>query len=253
MGNVLGIIPARMGSSRFPGKPLAPILGIPMIWRVYENARLAGLLDHLYVATCDEQIYNYVLSRGGNAVMTSASHDRASDRCAEALARLTPELGTVEIVVMIQGDEPLVTGTMIDEAVLPMLNDPSINVVNLLGRINSNLEQADPNCIKVVVDRSGDALYFSRSPIPFVRDSDFDSSPVGKQICVIPFRASYLETYGAMAATPLEHIESIDMLRILENGQKVRMVHTEGRVQAVDTPADLALVEEILRSRSHGT
>src|SRR5580698_9445671 len=164
---VLALIPARMGSSRFPGKPMASILGKPMIGHVYERVSRSPLLALTAVATCDEEIQRYINSLAGVAVMRGADQERASDRCAEALLALEKMNQTrYDIVVMVQGDEPMTHADMIGEAVQPMLSDPGVKVVNLLGKIGSTEEFEDRNCIKVVCDLHGNALYFSREPIP---------------------------------------------------------------------------------------
>jgi 3-deoxy-manno-octulosonate cytidylyltransferase (CMP-KDO synthetase) len=244
---VLALIPARMGSSRFPGKPMARLLGVPMIEHVYRRVALNKSLAATAVATCDMVIAQHVRSIGGRVVMTGHHHERASDRCAEALATIEREDGVrFDIVVMAQGDEPLVYPDMIDEAVAPMRADPAILVTNLLGRISGNTEFEDRNCIKVVCDRHGNALYFSREPIP--TRAKGVNAPMGKQICVIPFRRQFLIDYTLMAPTPLEIAESVDMMRVLENGLKVRMVPTRHESQSVDTEADRLRVEQLLRA-----
>ncbi len=249
--NTLALIPARMGSSRFPGKPLVPILGKPMLGHVYDSVRTCGLLRDTVVATCDEEIVQYVESIGGRAVMTSDQHERASDRCAEALATLEKEDGiTYDFVVMVQGDEPMIHPDMIEEAMRPLLNDPSVQVSNLLGRITSEAEFQDRNCIKVVCDLKGDALYFSREPIP-TRSRGVDT-PWGKQVCVIPFRRDYLLKYVSLEPTPLEIAESVDMMRCLEHGDRVRLVPTLHDSHAVDTPEDVAVVERALQAMAAG-
>ncbi|HQT26160.1 MAG TPA: 3-deoxy-manno-octulosonate cytidylyltransferase [Burkholderiales bacterium] len=244
--NILALIPARMGSSRFPGKPMAKLLGKPMIGHVYERVRSCPILTRTAVATCDDEIAEYVRSIGGEAVMTSSSHERASDRCAEALEILENRDGiTYDIVVMVQGDEPMTHPDMIREAVEPMLQDDEILVTNLLGRVSGAEEFEDRNCIKVVCDLRGNAIYFSREPIPTrARSADI---PMGKQVCVIPFRRDFLLEYTRMVPTPLEIAESVDMMRVLEHGLKVRMVPTRYESNAVDTPADLARVEGLMR------
>src|SRR5215210_4269627 len=161
VGRVVAVIPARMGSSRFPGKPLAPLLGRPMIEHVVRRAAMCDLLDAVYVATCDEEIRSAVERFGGEVVMTSAAHERASDRVAEAA-----EGFEAEVVVMIQGDEPMVTPAMIAAAVAPLFDDASVSCVNLARRIERSEEYVDRNTIKVVSDVRGDALYFSRAPVP---------------------------------------------------------------------------------------
>lgn len=244
---VLALIPARMGSSRFPGKPMAKILGKPMISHVYERVAKSTLLSLTAVATCDPEIFDYVESIGGKAVMTASSHDRASDRCAEALLKLEQEQNTrYDIVVMVQGDEPMTHPDMITEAVNPMLADPTIQVTNLLGEICSTEEFEDHNCIKVVCDLKGHALYFSREPIP--TRSKIPQIPMGKQVCIIPFRRDFLIQYTQLSPTPLEIAESVDMMRVLEHGYKVYMVPTVHDSQAVDTPQDLVKVETLMQS-----
>lgn len=249
MKNILIIIPARMGSSRFPGKPLAKIDGIPMVGRVYQNVIQSSVATDVVVATCDKEILDYIESIGGNAVMTSKSHERASDRCAEALKIFEEKKQLIfDIVVMVQGDEPMTNADMIDEAVMPMLNNESINVVNLMGEIGTLEEFNDRNCIKVVVALNGDAIYFSREPIPSL--SKTDSVHMRKQVCVIPFTRDYLIKYTSLKPTPLEIAESIDMLRIIEHGDAVRMIPTNHQSFSVDTLEDLKRVENILKNRS---
>jgi 3-deoxy-manno-octulosonate cytidylyltransferase (CMP-KDO synthetase) len=245
--NILALIPARMGSSRFPGKPMAKLLEKPMIGHVYERVSQNALLSTTVVATCDQEIFNYIERIGGRAVMTSASHERASDRCAEALEVLEKLDGIkYDIVVMVQGDEPMTHPDMISEAVMPMLDDASLNVVNLLGKIESLTEFEDRNCIKVVCDLNNNALYFSREPIP--TRSKTNSISLAKQVCIIPFRRDFLIEYTKMSPTPLEIVESVDMMRVLEHGMNVRMVPTKYNSHAVDTPADLKKVERLMRN-----
>jgi 3-deoxy-manno-octulosonate cytidylyltransferase (CMP-KDO synthetase) len=235
-----------MGSSRFPGKPMARLLGKPMIGHVWERVSSSPLATLTAVATCDVEIADYIRSIGGVAVMTSDTHERASDRCAEALLVLEQERHMrFDIVVMVQGDEPMFHPGMIAEAVQPLIDDPSVRISNLIAPITTAEEFEDRNCIKVVCDLQSDALYFSREPIPTrVRGG---AIPMGKQVCVIPFRRDYLIEYTQMTPTPLEIAESVDMMRVLEHGQKVRMVPTAHQSQAVDTEADLIKVESLMR------
>jgi 3-deoxy-manno-octulosonate cytidylyltransferase (CMP-KDO synthetase) len=244
---ILALIPARMGSSRFPGKPMASILGKPMIGHVYERVRRSPLLTTTAVATCDAEIRDYITSIGGVAVMTGTQHERASDRCAEALMKLE-EANKIryDIVVMVQGDEPMTHPDMIAEAVQPLLDDPAVQIVNLLGEIQDSTEFEDRNCIKVVCDLDLNAMYFSREPIP--TRSKVKDIPMGKQVCVIPFRRDFLLEYTRMAPTPLEVAESVDMMRVLEHGLKVKMARTRHDTRAVDTPDDLRRVEGLMRS-----
>jgi 3-deoxy-manno-octulosonate cytidylyltransferase (CMP-KDO synthetase) len=236
-----------MGSSRFPGKPMARLLGIPMIEHVYRRVAVNQALTAVVVATCDEEIASHVRGIGGRVAMTGSHHERASDRCAEALSIIEKEDGVrFDLVVMVQGDEPMVHPDMLSEAIGPLLSDPGVLVTNLLGRISGTEEFEDRNCIKVIVDRNGDALYFSREPIPTRSKGAY--SPMGKQICVIPFRREFLLEYTRMVPTPMEIAESVDMMRILENGLKVRMVPTAHDSQAVDTESDRVRVEQLLRN-----
>ena len=244
--NILVLIPARLGSRRFPGKPMAEIVGKPMIGHVYDNVKKNNIITELAVTTCDTKIYNYIEEIGGRAIMTSNMHERASDRCAEALLIIEKEDGIkYDIVIMIQGDEPMIHPEMITQAIQPMLQDKNIMITNLLGKIESKEEFDDRNCIKVVCDLLGDALYFSREPIP--TRSITDKIPMGKQVPVIPFHRDFLLEYNRMDPTPLEIVESVDMMRILENGIKIRMVPTNYRTHAVDTIDDLVKVEKLLQ------
>jgi len=234
-----------MGSQRFPGKPMEKILHKPMIGHVYEQVKKNNLVSYLAVCTCDNEIFDYINLIGGNAVMTSKSHERASDRCAEALIKIEKNNKIeYDIVVMVQGDEPMIHPDMITEAVSPMINNNEIIVTNLLGKISTIDEFEDRNCIKVVCKQNGDALYFSREPIP-TRVNDKDIS-MGKQICVIPFRRDFLLEYNQLSQTPLELAESVDMMRILEHGLNVRMVPTKHISYSVDTKKDLIKVEKLL-------
>jgi 3-deoxy-manno-octulosonate cytidylyltransferase (CMP-KDO synthetase) len=245
---IIGVIPARMASSRFPGKPLANICGIPMLGHVYFRSKMAKVFDDVYVATCDNEIKEYVELIGGKAVMTSDKHERASDRAAEALLKIEKETGQrKDIIVMIQGDEPMVAPEMLNLALQPMLEDESVLVVNLMAPIGTVREHEDPNEVKVVVDNNNDALYFSREPIPS-RKKGAAQIPMLKQVCIIPFRRDFLIEFSRLEPTPLEKIESVDMLRILEHGYKVKMVLTKFETYSVDTPEDLRLVEERMKN-----
>ena len=242
---IIAMIPARMGSSRFPGKPMAKILGKPMVGHVYERVSMSQILDLTVVATCDREIFDYIESIGGVAVLTSDKHERATDRCAEALESLEKSnMSLYDIIVMVQGDEPMTHPDMIAEAVQPMLDNDSIKVVNLLGKIDSTTEFEDRNCIKVVCDLDSNALYFSREPIP--TQSKSKDVPMFKQVCIIPFRREFLLEYNKMTPTALEIAESIDMMRVLEHGMNVRMVPTQHSTHAVDTPDDLTKVEALM-------
>ena len=244
---ILAIIPARMASSRFPGKPMALIHGMPMIGHCYCRVQRCEELSDTYVATCDREIFDYIESIGGKAIMTADTHERASDRAAEAMLKIEEQTGErTDILVMVQGDEPMDTPQMISEALAPMLADERIDVVNLVSPISSTDEFEDPNTVKVVVDSSGNALYFSREPIPS-RKKWSEEVPMQKQVCVIPFRRDYLLKFNSTPETPLEKIESVDMLRVLESGAKVRMIPTSYPSIGVDTPQHLERVADLMR------
>ncbi|ANE31759.1 3-deoxy-manno-octulosonate cytidylyltransferase [Campylobacter hyointestinalis] len=244
--NIISIIPARMGSSRFPGKPMADILGMPMIGHVYKRVKMSRALSEVYVATCDQEIYDYIESIGGKAIMTSNCHERCSDRCAEAMLKIEQESNQkCDIMVMVQGDEPLTHPGMIDEAVAPMVVDKSILITNLMADLDSVASFENPNEVKVVTDKFNNALYFSREPIPSRKKGVLDV-PMKKQVCVIPFTRDFLLQYNQMKSTPLEIIESVDMMRILENGLSVKMINTKYTTKAVDTKEDLEQVKEMM-------
>lgn len=246
--NTIAIIPARMGSSRFPGKPLQKILGMPMLGHVYFRSKMSKRLNEVYIATCDKEIANYSKSIGAKCIMTKNTHERASDRVAEAMLKIEKETGQrFNIVVMIQGDEPMITPEMIDMAVKPFLTDPSIKVINLMAPVRSIEEHTDPNCPKVVVDKENFALYFSREPIPSRKKWSGKKLPMFKQVCIIPFTRDFLLRFNELSPTPLEIVESIDMNRVLEHGYKVKMVLESIETYSVDTLKDLKKVETLMK------
>ncbi len=246
--NIIAVIPARMGSSRYPGKPLEKILEIPMIGHVYWRTRMSKLLSEVYIATCDEEILRYAESIGAKCIMTSSSHERATDRTAEAMLIAERDTGKkVDIIVMVQGDEPMTHPEMIGEAVGPLIQDSSILVSNLMAPIEDREEHDDPNEVKVVVDLQGYALYFSREPVPSWRKGA-QNVPMLKQVCIIPFRRDFLLKFNSLSQTPLEVTESVDMLRVLEHGYRVKVILTQHRSYSVDTPEDLRFVIEQMKS-----
>lgn len=246
--NIIGIIPARLASSRLPNKPMADILGMPMIGHVYFRSKMSSMLTEVYVATCDQEIVDYIESVGGKAIMTADTHERASDRSAEALLTIEKQTGVkADIVVMIQGDEPMITPEMISAAVQPLLEDASLNITNLMASMQTKEEHEDPAEVKVVVDKNHNALYFSREPIPS-RKKGVENVPMLKQVCIIPFRRDFLLEYNNMEQTPLEIIESVDMNRLLENGIRIRMVMREEATYSVDTIADLNNVNDKMKN-----
>lgn len=244
MNRTIAVIPARMASSRFPGKPLALLHGLPMIEHVYRRAKFCSQLDDVYVATCDQQIRDVAQGFGARVIMTSAAHERATDRVAESAEHFAADK-----IVMIQGDEPMITPEMIHTALEPLRSDASISCVNLVQRITSQTEFIDRNTIKVVGDLNGDALYFSRSPIPHV-NPEHTKAKLLKQVCVIAFTRRCLEEFHRLSSTPLEQAESIDMLRLLEHRRSVRLAETLVKTHSVDTPEDLQLVESMMSNDS---
>lgn len=242
--NVVAILPARMGATRFPNKPLAPIHGIPMIGHCYLRTRQATGLSATYVATCDQVIADYVASIGGEAIMTADTHNRASDRAAEALGHIEARTGeTIDVVMMIQGDEPLILPGDVS-AMIEHFADPAVQIVNLMATIRTDEAFTDVNNVKVVVDRNMDALYMSREPIPSAWKAV--AAPRYMQIGAIAFRREALIAFNAAPETILEQAESIDMCRVLENGGKIRMVPTDTVMLGVDTAEELAEAERLL-------
>ena len=245
--NVVAIVPARMASSRYPGKPMAAIRGVPMIGHCYFRTAMAKTVNETWVATCDKAIFDYIRSVGGKAVMTKDTHERASDRSAEAMLKIEAETGKrIDIAVMVQGDEPMVWPEMIDDAVKLLLDDASCPIACLMGAIESEAELEDPNCVKVVTDLNGRALYFSREPIPS-RKKGGKNAPRYRQVPIIPFRRDYLLRFNELTPTPLEIVESVDLMRCLEHGDTVRMAVTKRRTVSVDTPADLVRAEAAMK------
>lgn len=248
---IIGVIPARMGSSRFPGKPMAEILGIPMIGHCYYRSKMASLLDEVYVATCDVEIFEYMESIGAKAIMTSDTHKRASERTAEALLKIEKQTGEqIDIVVLIQGDEPMVVPDMIEKSVRPLLENKAIKVANLMSEIDTEDDHKDPNQVKVVTDLQSNALYFSREPIPAAHSGPEFKAKAHKQVCIIPFQRDFLIKYNELKPTPLEIAESVDMNRVLEHGYDVHMIKISDITFPVDTLADLKKVEALMEKDS---
>ncbi len=243
----IGIIPARLGATRFPNKPMALIHGMPMVGHCYHRTRLASGLTTTYVATCDEEIADYVRGIGGAAVMTATSHTRATTRTAEAMELIEAANGEqVDVVVMVQGDEPLILPETIAET-LDHFSDPSVEIVNIMSRLRTYEQFVDKNNVKVVVNQNNDALYFSREPIPSPWHG-VEDVPMYMQTGIIAFRRDVLLRFNRMAETRLEQIESIDMNRVLETGGRIRMVPTESITIGVDTAQELADVGELMKT-----
>ncbi len=218
-------------------------MGLALVLHVLERCQRADELSRVVVATCDREIFDAVTAHGSEAVMTADSHPGCVDRTEEAVDILAPELADDDLVLMVQGDEILVSPAMIDR-VVSRYREQQAPVVNLASRITNRRDHDDPNTVKVVAAPDGRALYFSRAPIPSRFRSD--DVPMYQQTGVIGFSASFLRIFGTLSRTPLEIAEQIDMMRTLEHGYEVQLVFTETKTLGVDTPADLARAEEIL-------
>ena len=238
--NVVGIIPVRMAASRFPGKPLALIHGRPMVEHVFRRAWMSKTMNEVVVATCDEAIRQAVEYFGGAVIMTADTHVRATDRIAEAARKLE-----ADVVVNIQGDEPMLHPEMLDLLCAPLLEDPTLPCSNLMMPIDDETDFHDPNQVKVVCNQRQEALYMSREPIPTTRYLGFDVQK-WKQLGLIAFTKDFLLTFAQLPPTPLEQAESVDMMRAIEHGYRVKMVASPHVTYAVDTPEDLARVEEMM-------
>ncbi|MBV9268028.1 MAG: 3-deoxy-manno-octulosonate cytidylyltransferase [Acidobacteriaceae bacterium] len=237
---ILGVIPARFASTRFPGKALALLAGRPMVQHVYERAKLARYIDDVIVATDDSRIEAAVRQFGGRVRMTSADHASGTDRIAE--------LASTEIAasyVNIQGDEPLIDPEAIDAAVLPMLQDDSVVMTTLKKAITSDAEIQNPNVVKVVTNLAGDAVYFSRSAIPFYRDAGVSRVSYFKHIGVYVYRRDFLLEYPNLQIGPLETSERLEQLRAIENGHAIRVIETDYESLGVDTVEDLERVNRL--------
>jgi 3-deoxy-manno-octulosonate cytidylyltransferase (CMP-KDO synthetase) len=239
---VVAFIPARMGASRFPGKVLTPIAGRPMLEHCYRGTRESELLDEVVIATCDREIQEWARDAGIPCAMTSPDHERATDRVAEAAER-----SDADVIVLVQGDEPLVTPDMVDAALRPVI-DGDAACTNLIKRVETEEEFSSPNTVKVVFDRQLRALYFSRSPIPNPR-SGFGAVAAYKQVAVFGLTRERLLEFGRLDPTPLEIAESVDMLRYIEHGREIRFVETEVETHGVDVPQDVAVIERMLAQR----
>ena len=241
--NVLAVIPARYSSTRFPGKPLTSIAGKPMIECVWERARSASLVSKVVVATDDERIANAVKSFGAEAVMTRADHRSGTERVAE-VAIAHPE---AEIVINVQGDMPLIEPAAIDAAIEAVSADEEVRVGTLAVPITSPTDIMDPNVVKTVLDFDGNALYFSRAPIPWVRDrQDSVHANFLKHLGLYVFRREALLEFATFPQGDLERIEQLEQLRWLENGYRIRVAETEYKTVEVDTPEDVKRVEQLL-------
>jgi 3-deoxy-manno-octulosonate cytidylyltransferase (CMP-KDO synthetase) len=235
-----GIIPVRYGATRFPGKPLARILGKSMIQWVYEGAKQSKLLKRIIIATDDERILKAAKEFGAEATMTSTDHASGTERVAEAAAQVD-----AEIIINIQGDEPLVDGKILDALVIA-LDDPSIPMASLMAKETDLSLLQDSHIVKIVTDKSGFALYFSRSALPFHAPDHFF-----RHIGIYGYRRDFLMNFHRLPASRLERIEKLEQLRVLENGLRIQMVEIARPTLSVDTPQDIIKVENFLRARAH--
>lgn len=245
---ILGVIPARYASTRLPGKVLADICGKPMIQHVYERALRALCLTGLVVATDDRRVFEAVRSFAGDgaAVMTSPEHPNGSSRAAEAMGKKNVGEGDPDAVINIQGDEPLLDPAMIDEVAEALFSGPDVVCSTLCRPMEAEADRSNPNAVKVVLGQNGDALYFSRSPIPYPRSTP--RVPVYEHIGIYGYRSGFLKRYAELPMTPLAETESLEQLKILEHGYRLRVAVTRcgGLGPSVDTAEDLEAVRQML-------
>ena len=229
-----------MASSRYPGKPLTAILGLPMVEHVRRRALLAQGIDHVVVATCDAAIQAAVQAEGGRAVMTRDTHERCTDRVQEAMLDLPGD-----IVAIVQGDEPLLIPAAVQQVTQPLVDDPTLDCVNLLSRLETNADRTNPSIVKAVCDQRGNVMFLTRAPVPHFRERL--EVPIYRQTGIVAFRTSFLHHYSTIPETPLEKAESVDMLRVLEDGRRILGVVVDYVTRGVDRPEDVPLVEQVLR------
>lgn len=251
---IIGIIPARFASSRLMGKPLADIGGKPMIQHTYQSAKKSKLLDKVIIAVDDEKVFKEVKDFGAEVYMTPKNCTSGSDR----IAIVAQQIPDAAIIVNIQGDEPFIKGKMIDQAIEPLLFDKKVSVSTLARRITNVEEMKSPSVVKVVFDYNNFALYFSRSPIPFVRDAKSNlekvqSAEIYKHIGLYVYRREALLKFTNLKPTDLEQMEKLEQLRFLENGMKVKIVYTEYDSLSVDTPKDLEIARRFYARQSKQT
>lgn len=239
--NTVAVIPARMGSSRFPGKPLVEIAGLPMIEHVRRRVALSEAVDDVVVATCDQQILDAVTHHGGKAVMTADTHERCTDRVAEAAESIA-----LDVAVIVQGDEPLFDPAVLAPLVKPFADEPGMECTNLISVIRDTADLDNIDIVKAVLNDPGDVMYFSRAPIPYLREGK--SRPMYRQTGVSAFSRTFLERFSALPPTALEIAESVDFLRILGHGHRIRGVVYDAPTVGVDRPGDIAVVERLLAS-----
>lgn len=241
--DAIGIIPARYGATRFEGKVMADLMGKPVVQHVYEMAKKSKMLDDLIVATDDERVLKLIKDFGGKATLTSADQPTGTDRLAEVVNPID-----VKVVINIQGDEPLVHYTMIDELVRTMLQEETIVMSTVVKKIENKEDIMDPNIVKVVIDREGFALYFSRSPIPFERGAQ--SKNFYKHLGLYAYTKDFLFTFTNLPKAELERVESLEQLRALFHGYKIKTIETKFDTVGIDTPEDLERAKKVLSERA---
>jgi 3-deoxy-manno-octulosonate cytidylyltransferase (CMP-KDO synthetase) len=240
----IAVIPARLAATRLPNKPLAEIAGRPMIQHVYEQAKKAARLFDVIIATPDEAIARAVRAFGGTVVLTSPDHPTGTDRVAEAARNAAAVPASVRVIVNVQGDEPLLDPATVDAVAGALLDDSDLVMASVCCPLPPGRE-ADPNVVKVVRDQAGFALCFSRSPLPFRRNLDAPYAPQ-QHVGLYAYRADFLQTLTHLAPTPLERTESLEQLRVLEHGYRIKMIETDRAPESVDTPEDLERVRALL-------
>ena len=237
---ILCVIPARYASTRLPGKPLADIVGKPMIQHVYERSAQATIPQQVVVATDDEKVFQAVQQFGGKVVMTSSEHQTGTDRLAEVASKYAE----VDVIINVQGDEPLIDPKVIDELAQEFLNDTALQMASVMSIMDTE-DYQNPNAVKVVTDLNNNALYFSRSLLPYPRVAG--KANVYKHIGIYAYKKDFLLKFAKLEPTPLEQSESLEHLRALENGYKIKMIKTKAKFIGVDSIEDLQTVNELLR------
>lgn len=246
---IIGVIPARWGSTRFPGKVLADLQGRPLIWHVWNQAGKSSLLTRVLIACDDERVRRVCEEFGAETVMTSVDHASGTDRIAEAIADIP-----AEIIVNIQGDEPMIDPQVIDRLAASLRDDPASPMATVITPIRTPQELADPNVVKAVVSHDGRALYFSRHAVPFNRDDrPFEEITAYKHLGLYAYRRDFLLRFQDLPSSHLETIEKLEQLRVLEAGYAIRTIEVSCASIGVDTPDDLARVSQQLRGEAHGT
>jgi 3-deoxy-manno-octulosonate cytidylyltransferase (CMP-KDO synthetase) len=245
----ISIIPARMSSGRFPGKPMEKISGIPMIGHCYLRSIMSKTVKNTHVACCDQVVYEYVKSIGGDPIMTRNDHEMCTDRVVEAF-QIAENLHNTkyDIIINIQGDQPLVHPDMIDAVVAPLLEDTNLHSSSLMTAIKDNEAHDDPNRIKIVTDLNNNLLYMSREAIPSRKKiKNGQEIPRYVHVALTAFRRDFLIKFGTFKMSPLEEVEAIDNLRVIENGYNMRMVIVDYETETVDVPNDIIVVENIMK------